>query len=171
MHTGIKILPFTSLPQWKYTKKSCWIRFNVHADRTCTNLRPAEMPACCFLLSLAGTLLRLPTHDPQTRAVVREMDLIFCCAKFFFANWINWSNRRMSYPSCHAFYLLLIALSFSASLFLSSYRQYLCLLSLLLVLPLSTSDFHANHLQFHYLPSIYFFFFFTLSDHLLLTDC
>lgn len=35
---------------------------------------------------------------------------------FFFSNWINWSNRRLSYPSCHAFYLSLIALSFPGSL-------------------------------------------------------
>lgn len=33
----------------------------------------------------------------------------------FFSNWINWSNRRLSYSPCHAFYLWLIALYFPAS--------------------------------------------------------
>lgn len=84
MHTGIKILPLTSLPLWKYINKSCWISVNVPADRACAPLRPAEMPACCFLLSLAGGLLWLPTRDPQTLAVVREMDLPFWYAKFLY---------------------------------------------------------------------------------------
>lgn len=72
---------------------------------------PAEMPACCFLLGLAGGLLWLPTHDPQTLCCCQgngSAFLVHCF--FFFLNWINWSNRRLSYPHCHAFYLSLIAL-------------------------------------------------------------
>lgn len=85
MHTGIKILSLTSLPPWKYINKSCWVSVNVPTDGARAPLRPAEMPACCFLLSLAGGLIWLPTHDPQTLAVVVEMDLLFWCAKFFFS--------------------------------------------------------------------------------------
>lgn len=171
MHMGIKILPLTSLPPWKYINKSCWISVNVPADRACVPLRPAEMPACCFLLSLAGGRLRLPTHDPHTLAVVREMDLPFWWAKFFlsffflfFSNWINWSNRRLSYPPCHAFYLPLIALAFPASLCLSNSRQYLRLVSL----PLSSTP-TVNLLPKQSLISLssffFFFFFFFLLLH------
>lgn len=163
MHMGIKILPLTSLPPWKYINKSCWISVNAPADRACVPLRPAEMPACCFLLSLAGGRLRLPTHDPHTLAVVREMDLPFWWAKFlsffffFFSNWINWSNRRLSYPPCHAFYLPLIALAFPASLCLSNSRQYLRLVSL----PLSSTP-TVNLLPKQSLISLSSFFFFFL---------
>ena len=98
------------------------------------SLCSTEMPAWCFLLSLAGELISLSIHDTQTLAVVKEMDLPFCCANSFFfilpPNWINWSNRRLSYPPCHAFYLSLIALSFPTSICLSTFRQYLLLLSL-----------------------------------------
>lgn len=163
MHMGIKILPLTSLPPWKYINKSCWISVNVPTDKACAPLRPAEMPACCFLLSLAGGLLWLPTHDPQTLAVVREMDLSFWCAKFFlsfsffFSNWINWSNRRLSYPPCHAFYLSLIALSFAASLCLSTSRQYLRSVSLRPFLPLPLSTFYINDLLSLCRLAIWFF--------------
>lgn len=134
-----KILPLTSLPPWKYISKSRWISVNVLADRERAPLCSSEMPACCFLLTLAGGLIWIPTRDPQTLAVVTEMDRLFWCAQFYlsvcvcvlFPNWINWSNGRLSHPPCHAFYLSLIALSFSASICLSTFRQHLCLLPLL----------------------------------------
>lgn len=83
-------------------------------------------------------------------------------SSFFFSNWINWSNRRLSYPSCHAFYLWLIALFSPASLFLSTSRQYLCLVSFLPFLPLPLSAFHTSDLQFLCLPSICFLLLFFL---------
>lgn len=76
---------------------------------------------------------------------------------FFFSNWINWSNRRLSYPPCHAFYLSLIALSFPASLCLSTSRQYLCSVSLRPFLPLPLSTFYTNDPIA--LSSLYLFFF------------
>lgn len=47
-----------------------------------------------------------------------------------FSNWINWSNRRLSYPCRHAFYLSLIALSFTASFCLATFTYCLCLVCL-----------------------------------------
>lgn len=75
---------------------------------------------------------------------------------FFY--WINWSNRRLSYPPCHAFYLSLIALSFPASLCLSTSRQYLHSVSLLCFFPSVCQPFTQTISNLFVFPVFFFFY-------------
>lgn len=166
------MLPLTSLPAWKYINKSHWISVSVLADRERAPLWPSETLAGCFVLAPAGGLIWMLTPDPQTLSVVTEMDLSFWCAQFFFVsvfvcvcvcervcvlfpNWINWSNGRLSHPPCHAFYLSLIALSFSASICLSTFRQHLWLLPLLSSLSVKLSHKGRPNFYFYFLYSFF----------------
>lgn len=136
-HTGIKIVPLTSLLCWKFINKSCWISVNVPADRVYALLCWAEMPACWILLSQAGGRAASAAHSwPSTACCCQGNGAAFYSELFFKKkkkNWINWSNRRLSSPPCHAFYLSLIAPSLPASLCLPP--DNICAKSLPLQMP------------------------------------